>query len=99
MDFEGPSSAPADPARAGRVARKMLLGLTPAAVAFSIWLLGLKLAATLTAGLLVHEFGHALVTWLYTRKVPPMLLVPPFFGLTFAMSMTGKSMQGDDEMT
>lgn len=90
MDSEGPSSGPAKLARAGFVARKALLALSAGAIAFSAWLLGWKLALTLSLGLLVHEFGHALATWHYTRKMPAMLLVPPFFGLTFAISMAGR---------
>jgi Zn-dependent protease len=72
------------------MARHVLLGLSGAAIGLSVWLLGWKLAVVLSAGLLVHEFGHALVAWLYTGRLPPMVLIPPFFGLTFASSMSGR---------
>jgi Zn-dependent protease len=90
MTSEGPLSAPGKLAGAGRVARKVLLALSVGAMAFSVWLLGWKLALTLSVGLLVHEFGHASVTWLYTRKMPAMVVIPPFFGLTFSISMAGR---------
>lgn len=90
MDSEAPSSGRIDLRGAGIAARRGLYAVSGAAIAFSVWLLGWRMALALSVGLLVHEFGHALATWLYTRKFPAMVLIPPFFGLTFALPMAGR---------
>jgi Zn-dependent protease len=90
MDSE-PSSTVPEPAPPRRsLARPILYGISAAATVVSSLLLGWRFILASVLVLAVHEFGHAGATWLFTRRFPAIVLVPPMFGLTFARPMIGR---------
>jgi len=52
--------------------------------AIFVALLGPRAGLTIFAVLALHETGHAVAAWLFTRRAPAVMVMPAFFGLTIA---------------
>jgi len=91
MGSEPSTTAPETDEPRRSPARPILYGISAVSVIVSSALLGWRLVAASAVVLAIHEFGHAAVIWLYTRRFPPVVLVIPLFGATFGASMTGRA--------